>query len=457
MKKLFFVLSVLLLPMTMAAGSADVAEKKAGQAIKEELKSHVKVYGFIRNFFAYDTRESASGTGNLFYYLPFDREYDSDGNDVNATPSFRFLSITSRVGLDVLGYRIGKMDISAKIETDFYAGLSGSTGTATLRMRQAYLKLGWNDLPMGGDHKASVSLLMGQAWHPMAADQPDVLGLATGAPFNPFNRSPQVIMDACLGRHFILSAGFIYQMQYVSTGPDGATADYMKYGILPEAYAAVSFRAGGFLAKVGASLLSIKPYRVYEDVLPDESAGVHKASGRMTTVSPYVYLQYTNGSFALKAKTVYGGAADYLNLVGGYGVTAMSDGHFDYAATRTSSSWISLSVGRKVKAVLMAGYLRNLGADSDFMDNGLQYWFFSKDGGDFKNLAQAYRLAPSVSWNIGKFTVGLEYEYDTVQYGSHRNANGSVMYDRQEFAPGEYAYRHWVTNHRILLVTRFNF
>ena len=464
---MFCALSAFILSMsiagTIAAEAASGNDPKGqtardGQASKtSELKSHLNVYGFIRNFFPFDSRESASGTGNLFYYLPFDREYDSDGNDVNATPSFRFLSITSRVGLDVLGYRIGKMDISAKIETDFYAGLSGSTGTATLRMRQAYLKLGWNGLPMGGDHKASVSLLMGQAWHPMAADQPDVLGLATGAPFNPFNRSPQVTMDASLGNHFTITGALIYQMQYASNGPSGSSADYMKYGILPEAYAAITYRAGGFLVKAGLSVLSIRPYDVYKVYGEDGAlSSTHKVTGRMTAVSPYLYLQYKGKKFSLKAKTVYGSAADYLNLVSGYGVTSMGDDwHFDYAATHTSSSWVSASFGKKVQGMFMAGYINNLGASSEFVQD--KYWFFTKDGGDFTRLAQAYRLVPAVVWNIGKFALGLEYEVTSVQYGSHIYDDGRVAKDGSVMPDGTIASRHWVTNHRVQLMTRFNF
>ena len=133
------------------------------------------------------------------------------------------------------------------------------------------------------------------------------------------------------------------------------------------------------------------------------------------------------------------------------------NGNFEYAATRTSSSWISLSAGKKVKAVLMAGYLRNLGADSDFMDNGLRYWFFSKDGGDFKNLAQAVRLAPSVSWNIGKFTLGLEYEVTAAQFGDSLGADGKVMKAGASLPGGGCASRYWVANHRIQLMTKFNF
>lgn len=459
MKRLLFIFSVLLASaVTMSATGPD-GEKKTGKNVREELESHVKVYGFIRNFFPFDSRESASGTGNLFYYLPFDHDYDSDGNDLNDSPSFRFLSITSRVGLDVLGYRVGKMDISAKVETDFYAGLSGSTGTAIMRLRQAYLKLGWSALPMCGGGKASVSLLMGQAWHPMAADQPDVIGLATGAPFNPFNRSPQVTVEANLGTHFTITGALVYQMQYASVGPDGASADYMKYGLLPEAYAAVSYKSGGFLAKAGVSVLSIKPYNAYEipgtGSMPAER---YRTSGRMTAVSPYLYLQYKEGNFTLKAKTVYGGAADYLNLVSGYGVTSVGDDwHLEYAPTYTSSSWLSLSYGKKVQGMFMAGYMNNLGAAKDFMDDGEAYWFFSKDGGNFKNLAQAFRVVPAVIWNIGKFALGLEYEVTAVQYGSNRNMNGSVMADGQVLPDGTIAERHWVANHRVQLMTRFNF
>ena len=301
MKKIFYSIAVCAVLFSSVTGYAKgPAEDKGhakGKAVKEELKNHFSLYGFIRNYFAFDSRESASGTGNLFYYLPFDKEYDADGNDLNAQPSFRFLSITSRVGLDVNGYRVGKMDVSAKIETDFYAGLSGSTGTATLRMRQAYLKLGWKDLPMSDEEKASVSLLMGQAWHPMAVDQPDVISLATGAPFNPFNRSPQVTMDANLGKHFTITGSLIYQMQYTSSGPDGASANYMKYGIMPEAYAALTYRTGGFLVKAGASLLSIKPYNSLSVYDPESGVTAeHKATGMMTAVSPYLYLQYKHKS-----------------------------------------------------------------------------------------------------------------------------------------------------------------
>ena len=457
MKKFFYPAALAFMLAVPSTGFAAAPAREQENAVKEELQNHFSLYGFIRNYFTFDSRESASGTGNLFYYLPFERNLNEMGDDLNEQPSFRFLAITSRVGLDVNGYRIGKTDISAKVETDFYAGLSGSTGTATLRLRQAYMKLGWKDLPMGRN-TASVSLLMGQAWHPLAADQPDVISLATGAPFNAFNRSPQVTMDANLGKHFTITGSFIYQMQYTSTGPDGSSANYMKYGILPEVYAGLSYRTGGFLAKAGVSLLSIKPRNT--GVMAVAGSPEVKVDDRMTALSPFLYLQYKYKTLTVKAKTIYGSAADYLNLVSGYGITSMSDpdGHYDYAATHTSSSWASVSVGKKLQGMFMAGYIANLGATKDFVDTGDNYYFFAKDGQNFKRMAQAFRLVPTIAYNIGKFTLGLEYEVTAAQFGDNLNPDGSVMKEGTKL-PGAagLAGRYWVANHRIQLMTKFTF
>ena len=43
-------------------GDAKAAKK---EAVKSHLKQHFKPYGFIRNYFAFDSRESMSGTGDL--------------------------------------------------------------------------------------------------------------------------------------------------------------------------------------------------------------------------------------------------------------------------------------------------------------------------------------------------------------------------------------------------------
>ena len=156
MKKLTILLSFLLSLTAFAQ-----AEKK-DTPVKDHLQNHFKLYGFIRNYFIYDSRESKSGTSDLFYYLPLDKKMNEDGSlDLNQHSSFRFVALTSRAGLDVTGYQIGNVHFGAKFEADFYAGLSsvnkdsypnvskffpGNTsisGTAQMRLRQAYATVTW--------------------------------------------------------------------------------------------------------------------------------------------------------------------------------------------------------------------------------------------------------------------------------------------------------------------------
>ena len=434
-------------------------------AVARELENHFQFYGFIRNFFAFDTRESVAGTGDLFYYLPKDVNMNEDGSqDLNEQTSFRFLALTTRLGVDISGYRIGRTSFGGKVETDFYAGLTGSSGTAQLRLRQAYMTIGWDGLELGESNTASVALKVGQAWHPLAADQPHVLSLETGAPFNPFSRTPLVMMDASLGKHFVISAAALWQMQYLSAGPSGPSADYIKYGCTPEIYMGLTYKtAGGFLARAGVDILSIKPRRTGVN----SSMVTVKVSDRITTVSPYVYLQYTKGLFQAKAKTVLSEAGEHLNLMSGDGISAVDDdGHCEYVPLYASSSWASVSYGKKWQVMLMGGYIKNLGTNNplygnsaSFIDNtgsgqvNTENVYFSKNGSS--NLNEMWRLVPTVAYNIGKFTLALEWNITSARYGDYISFGAGNYLDSATGLATDNL--HWVTNHRIQMMARFTF
>ena len=448
----FLFLSVLLSSAVVSAADRETAAgEKKESAVKQELRNHFKFYGFVRNYFAFDTRESVAGSGDLFYHRPLDVKMNEDGSqDLNAVSSFRFLALTTRLGVDVSGYQYGRTKFGAKVETDFYAGLTGSTGVAQLRLRQAYMTIGWDGLSLGDrtDRTASVTLKLGQAWHPLAADQPHVTSLETGAPFNAFSRTPQVLMDAAFGRHFILTAGAIWQMQYSSTGPEGNSANYIEYGCTPEAYLGLSFKSGGFLGRVGASVLSIKPRRTGVN-----ADGVTvKVSDRITTVNPYIYLQYTARKFEVKAKTIYSQAGEHLYLMSGYGITdnTAADGHYEYAPIQASSTWASISYGSKWQVMLMGGYIKNLGATEDFVNTAgktdADDFYFNSNGA--KNLNSMWRIIPTVAYNVGKFTLALEYNITAAQYGDglSYNARGLSLDGL-----------HWVYNNRVQMMVRFTF
>ena len=478
MRKITLLLSLFL---TASAFAANPAEKSEAP-VKDHLQNHFKLYGFIRNYFIYDSRESVSGTGDLFYYLPKDVSM-KDGMDVNATGSFRFLALTSRLGVDVSGYQIGNVHFGAKIEGDFYAGLTNSSnanasayfpgntkisGTAQARLRQAYATITWKDLPMCKNQKASVGLKIGQAWHPMAADIPHLFSLEAGAPFGPFSRTPQVTMDASLGKNWVLSASAVWQMQYQSSGPVGTSAIYMKYGKTPELYAGLAFKTkGGFLVRAGIDMLSIKP-RVFGSVAApttEDPAAVKKirVSDRKTSLLYHLYAQYSYKSFALKAKTTYGQGGEHMNLMSGYAkVGENEDGSWEYASLRNSSSWLSMSVGKKWQGVLFVGYVKNLGLAKESKNGPIAKddVYFCSNG--FSNINQMYRINPQLIYNIGKLNVGLEYQWTAVQYGEYQKvildfgagATSVTSLNARGLATDNL---HWVGNHRVNVMVKYNF
>lgn len=451
----------------------EMTKQEKKEAAKSHLKQHFKPYGFIRNYFTYDSRECIAGTGDLYFYMPKDENWNQTPEqaaasgvareDLNAQSTFRFLSLTTRIGLNIVDYKWGNTEFSGKIEADFFAGLTGVThklnGVAQLRLRQAYVALGWDSLPMlGGKDFARVDLTIGQTWHPMAADLCDVIGLNSGAPFGPFNRSPQVRMDARLGKYFTLTAAGLWQVQYMSTGPDGQSAEYIAYGKTPEVYLGLSFHHKGWIARVGANVVSIRP-RHQGIVVPTPGDTVDvTVKDRITTASPFLYLQYKKGEFSFKAKTIFAEAGEHMNMNGGYGVSKVyANGSYDYTPIRTSSTWISLVYGGKVgkqedkhpqklQGILFAGYVENLGTKETLATyaNGKLVGLYSVRA---KNLNRMWRLTPTLLYTVGKFQLGLEYDITSVQYSDGKLNDHGLSKNGL----------HWVTNHRVQIMTKYNF
>ena len=401
---------------------------------QEESKPSIQVHGFIRNFYAFDSRQMKGLTEDFFTYVPYDVKLATNGDDVNGYPNFRFAALTSRLWVEVKGYEVEGWKVGARVEGDFYNGLGDDkvTGTANFRLRQAFVTMSKN----------SWGFKAGQSWHPMAADMPDIFSLNTGAPFGPFSRTPLVQAEYKLTDGISFTAAAIWQMQYTSTGPDGKSAKYIKYGNTPEIYAGVNYKDGGLLMRLGIDMLSIKP------VLSD---AVGFRTDRLTTVTPFFYAQYAKDLFSVKFKSVFAEAGEHVNLNGGYGVSGVDKyGNREYTPTRNSSSWLSLCYGKKVQAILFAGYVKNFGTKKALVNpgDGKSYFWFS--GNSFANMNQMARVTPTCIYNLGKVAFGLEYEMTTVQYGDE--AQGQTL------ANGLYEKNlHWVTNHRVQGLVKYTF
>ena len=109
----------------------------------QKKKFSYKFYGQVRGDLFYNSRANQETVDGLFYLYPKGHDYDSQGEDMNASPNGSFYVLYSRLGIDLQGPDIGKAKTSAKIETDFRG--SGSD-FSILRIRHAYVNLDRTDM-----------------------------------------------------------------------------------------------------------------------------------------------------------------------------------------------------------------------------------------------------------------------------------------------------------------------
>ena len=215
MKKMFAMAAMLLasLPFVFAQGN----------------RVSVKPYGFIRNYYTFDSRRTYTVIGGEYNIIPYDVN-TVDGVDLNDVPSAQLQALTSRFGVAISGPELCGWKSSGKLEGDF--GGFGTNNTV-LRLRLAYVKL----------NKEGSELLVGQDWHPLSGEiMPDVLGMAAGAPFRPHSRTPQIRGTYYFG-NLGYTATLLWQLQYMNNGPKDATnptstasIDYFNHAIWPEAF-----------------------------------------------------------------------------------------------------------------------------------------------------------------------------------------------------------------------------
>lgn len=410
MKKTLFIAAL----MSMFIGGAKAQEKPS-----------IKLYGFIRNYACFDTRESMTSNSEQFYYMPKDEAFDANGDDINEQPNMMLLSITTRLGANITGPEFLGAKTSAKIEADF-AGFG--TSNTVLRIRQAYAKMDWE----------KNSVLLGQAWHPMMGDMmPDVFSLETGAPFTPFSRTPQLRYDY-KNKGFTLTATALYQFQYTSYGPDGSSFNYARNAIVPELYFQAMYKKGGFQVGAGVDLLTIKPRQKFE-----HNGATYKCKeDPVVSVSPTVFASYKNGNWGVKGRFTYAQNAAHLSMISGYGVTNIdANGEQEYGTLNSVGGWVDVTYKQPLKKGFLtfccfAGYTKNLGCQDDIV--GPIYMRGEK------NMDNMWRVAPSVLYTHNAMSFGIEYNPTTVAYGT---------------ADSRYKVKdtHNVTNHRICAMMKYNF
>lgn len=406
----------------------EVLKTDEGVALKTK-RFEFKPYGFFRNDFYYDSRTNFETANGLFYIIPNDKQLNEDGQDMNGISSTNFLSIATRLGVRITGPDFLKAKTLGVVEGDF-AGFGGSP--TIIRLRQAHFDLQWQKL----------SLIMGQTWHPMFGDVvPNIQSLATGSPFQPFNRSPQVRLNWQMDAHNRLFTSAIWQFQYTTTGPNGGTSSYMTKGKMPEFYFGYDWKKDGWTLGLGADVMRLSMPESMDVKYLGETYSV-KTEDHIASCAFDAYVQYhsLDGKWQVKAKTIYGGNMSHLLLLSGFGLSNQTvDGAYVWTNLKNSTSWLDVVYGRTWKFGLFLGYMKNLGSEDPLLTQSSTYVF------GFNNLDYAYRIAPMVCYDLKHWSFGVEFERTTAAYGTLNLKSGKA--DNS----------HEVTNNRVVAILMYYF
>lgn len=411
------------------------AEQEAESVHKTLRDTKVTLYGFVRNYISYDTRQCITLAGDIYNLMPMDVELNAEGEDLNAVPKTIFIAFSSRFGFDIAGPTILGAASSANLEADF---VGFSVNNMVFRVRHAYVQLAWE----------KSALLVGQTWHPSFQLSPTISGYGAGAPFSTSARMPQIQLKQRVGQnwHALLSA--IFQHNDSSYGPDGKTYDYARWNLWPEGYLSLKRVGENFTFGAGVSVLSLKPRResiAIREVTAEDGTVTSepmrvKVNDRVLGITPELFADYHYDRFNIKGKVIYTQNASHMQMLSGFGATAYdpATGSYEYAPLRSLTTWLNATYGSKVRGGVLLGYIDNLGAKKDFLSTD-DFWMFGAKNADY-----IYRIAPSVVYFAKNLEIGLEGDYTVVGYGDLA-LNGRTKALRN------------VANVRACLMVRYNF
>jgi hypothetical protein len=397
MKRNLLVVLCLLFAFAIQAQTSD---KKKTNNIKMTFS------GFIKNDYFWDTRQTVSAREGHFLLFPANEKLDPSGEDINAKSSFNFLSIQSRVRVNITGARALNADVTGKLEADFFGQLNPNINL--LRLRLAYIDMDWGD----------TELRFGQDWAPMFVTDcfPGTVSFNTGSPFQPFARNPQIKLTQKFGKIKLIGV-LSSQRDYASRGAIGTTGTYLRNSASPEFsiqlhYKSVNKDAGTMLVTgVGAS---------YKNITPQIETGTgYKTDATVGGINGIAFLKYQAKKFTVKVEGIYGENMTDVLCIGGFLVSDSIDpvkGYVEYSPIKTISFWTDIHTnGKKFQAGLFAGYTQNMGAKDDMV--GPVY-------GLGTNISDVYRVSPRFIYNTGKVRFALEFEYTVANYGSTRDVKG---------------------------------
>jgi len=426
MKQLYLLLSAFLITASLKSQTTD---PKISPSEGKTPLFGITFSGYVKTDIIFDSRQTVGLREGQFLLYPDVVASDAEGKDINAKANFNMLAIQTRLAGTITGPDVMKAKSSAYVEGEFFGNIN--TAINSFRLRHAYVKLSWTH----------TELLVGQYWHPMfvANCAPETVSFNTGAPFVVFSRNPQIRLTQNAG-HFKFQVAALSQLDFTTTGPDGASPKYLRNSVIPEMDFQIQYgikneaRGIEFLIGAGVDYIILTP-RLSTDVTEKKAYDtiinnivVHHNAVTKTYVSNSTtygicYNLCTKlklSKITLKAGGFYGSNTYGFTMLGGYVVKNISDatrGTEAYAGIRTFAAWGEfMTNGKRWQTGIFGAYSKNLGAGEIVTGP-----YYSRGS----NVDYLYRISPRVMLNIFKFRIAAEVEYTVAAYGK-TNEKGYV-------------------------------
>jgi len=365
---------------------------------QEEDKFGINFSGFVSSEAFFDTRQEVTAREGDVLLYPANEKLDINSEDINEKSSFNFLSIHSRLKAGITGPRALGAKTSGVLEFDFVG--TGNSFIHLIRMRHAFVNLAWD----------KTSVLFGQYWHPMFVTDcyPTVASWGAAVPISVLARNPQIRLTHKLTSNLFLMAALLSQRDFTSSGPDGASSQYVRNSGIPEVQGQLGYKTKNLAA--GAVF-------GYKTLVPQiETSTGYKTENSIGSYNLAAYFKLVTYPITLKIMGYYGQNFFNYVMLGGYAESSLPDpvtGEVEYTNYKTSSYWTEINTnGETVQYALFAGITNNLGTDDEIL--GATY-------ARGTNIDYVYRISPRVSFLAGKFKVTLESVYTAAAYGTANN------------------------------------
>jgi hypothetical protein len=401
------------------------------QDTTEQKKPKVEFSGFLRLDYWYDSRMNSEVLDGLFIFYPLPQKFDENGVDINANGGLNALALGTRLRTNIAMPNILGAKSSVLVEADF----TGLSNNVHMRFRHAFAKLQWN---------SGTELNLGLTWHPMFVTEvfPHVASLNTGAPFQSFNRSPQLTLKQSITPNLKVILSALTQSDYKNPGPEpeNYSTKYLRYSLVPNLHAQLQFIANPITLGVAVDYKNLRPLLSTKSIL--EPGKFYATNESVNCFSYMAYAKVQQGMLVAKLKGMMGqNLADHL-MLGGYAVATLDSltGRQTYTPLNHAFGQLNITYGKSFMPGIFIAYAKNLGASKAVVNDSQRIY---ARGGE---VDQLYRITPNITYRNSNLTFMAEVEHTIAAIGVIDMTNKAKVKSPNRTA-----------NTRILLMVQYDF